>query len=218
MRYDYIKQGDCIELMKELPDGGAECVLTDIPYGAINRSSNGLRDLDKGNADITTFDLSVFLKDIIRIARGSIYCFCGTEQVSEIRQTMINAGLSTRLLIWEKTNPSPMNGQYIWLSGIECCVYGKKKGAVFNEHCKNTVFRYPCGRNKLHPTQKPYDLIERLLLASTNEGDLVFDPCMGSGTTCVAAKKTGRHYIGFELDENYFNIAKERIDNAKRAL
>lgn len=211
MNYDYIICSDCMVAIKDIPDNFMECTLTDIPYDVVNRKTNGLRNLDKKNADISTFDLGNFINEVIRVTKGSIYCFCSTEQVSDIRKFLVEKGLSTRLIIWEKTNPSPMNGQHIWLSGVECCVFGKKKGAVFNEHCKNTVFRYPCGRNKLHPTQKPLQLIEYLISASTNEGDVVFDPCMGSGTTCVAAKNLNRHYIGFELDEDYFRIAQERL-------
>ena len=82
---------------------------------------------------------------------------------------------------------------------------------MFNGFCENTVLRFPCGRNRLHPTQKPEKLIEKLVEMSSNQGDVVFDPCMGSGTTCVAAKNLGRKYIGFELDEKYFEIAKQRL-------
>lgn len=106
-----------------------------------------------------------------------------------------------------------MNGQHVWLSGVECCVFGKYRGAVFNEHCQNTVFRYPCGRNKLHPTQKPVELMKRLVLASTNPGDLVYDPCMGSGSTGVACIETGRRFLGNELDPDYFAAANARIAN-----
>lgn len=210
-----LKQGDCIELLKELPKKSVDCIVTDIPYGEVNRKSNGLRNLNKGKADIVNFKLEELMKEFFRVCKGSIYIFCGTEQISEIRKQMIEAGLSTRLLIWEKTNPSPLNGQYIWLSGIECCVYGKFKGATFNEHCKNTVFRYPCGRNKLHPTQKPLELMEKLILVSSNEGDIILDAFMGSGTTGVACVNTNREFIGFELDEEYFNIAKDRIEAAQ---
>lgn len=139
--------------------------------------------------------------------------FCGTEQVSAIRATMVEKGLSTRLCIWEKTNPSPMNGQVIWLSGIECCVYGKKKNATFNEHCKNTVFRFPTVKGKLHPTQKPIDLMKYLIEVSSNENDIVLDPFMGSGSTGVACINTNRSFIGIELDKTYFDIAKERIES-----
>lgn len=212
----FIKQGDCIKLMKQLVDtrhDPIQCCVTDIPYGEVNRSSNGLRSLNKGKADIETFDIDEFLSLLLKLVSGSFYIFCSTEQVSSIRRFFIGNGLSTRLIICEKTNPSPMNGQHIWLSGVECCVYAKKKGAVFNGHCENTVLRFPCGRNKLHPTQKPEKLIEKLIEISSNQGDIIFDPCMGSGTTCVCATKLNRKYIGFELDENYFNIAKERIEN-----
>jgi site-specific DNA-methyltransferase (adenine-specific) len=135
--------GDCIEEMKKMADNSVDLILTDIPYGEVNRKSNGLRNLDKGVADIVNFDLNHLIKEFIRLSKGSIYVFCGTEQVSEIRKVLVENGLSTRLCIWKKTNPSPMNGQSIWLSGIECCVYGKKKNAVFNEHCKNSVWEFP---------------------------------------------------------------------------
>ena len=78
----------------------------------------------------------------------AIYIYCGTEQVSNIRKLLVQNKMSTRLIILEKSNPSPMNGDKIWLSGIECCVYGKFPKATFNLHCKNTVLRYPCGRVK----------------------------------------------------------------------
>lgn len=193
--------------------GGIELCVTDIPYDVVNRDSNGIRNFDKGKADEGTFDLEDFLSGLLRVVKGSIYIFCSTEQVSFIRKFFVDHGLSTRLIIWEKTNPSPVNGQYIWLSGVECCVYARKKGAVFNGFCENTVLRFPCGRNKLHPTQKPEKLIEKLVETSSNQGDVVFDPCMGSGTTCAVAKNLGRKYIGFELDQRYFEISKQRIDD-----
>lgn len=181
--------GDCMSYLKNVPNKSMTCTITDIPYGEVNRKSNGLRNLDKKDADTVTFSLEDFVKQICRVTSGSIYIFCGIEQVSEIRSLLVKAGASTRLCIWEKTNPSPMNGKTIWLSGIECCVYGKFKGATFNEHCKNTVFRFPTVRGKIHPTQKPVALLQYLIEASTNEGDVIFDPCMGSGTTGVAALK-----------------------------
>lgn len=166
----YLYNNDCLKIMKQFDDKSIELCVTDIPYGEVNRKSNGLRNLDKHKADEVTFSLSDFLSELNRIIFGSIYIFCGTGQVSEIRKTLIKYGFSTRLIIWEKTNPSPMNGQHIWLSGVECCVYGKRKGAVFNGHCNNTVLRFPCGRNKLHPTQKPLDLIKQLIEFSSNKG------------------------------------------------
>lgn len=186
-------------------------ILTDIPYDVVNRKSNGLRDLDKKDADIITFPIKSFIDECCRICSGSIYVFCSTEQCSEIRNLMVENKLSTRHCIWEKNNPSPMNGQYIWLSSIENCIFGKFKNSTFNEHCKSSVWRYPNGRNKLHPTEKPLKLFEYLISVSSNEGDLVFDPCAGSGTTLLAAKNLNRKYIGVEISEEYCNVIKDRL-------
>jgi site-specific DNA-methyltransferase (adenine-specific) len=119
-------KGDCMEIMREFPDGCVDLVLTDIPYGVVSRETNGLRKFDKGLADVPTFDLNEFLGHASRITKGSIYIWCGTEQISEIRGYLASNQFSTRVGVWEKTNPSPINGQHIWLSGIELCVYGKK--------------------------------------------------------------------------------------------
>lgn len=207
---------DCIKGFKEILPKSIDLILTDIPYSVVNRESNGLRILDKKSADNICFDLQSFLTECVRTCKGSIYIFCGTEQVSFIRQFLVKAGLSTRLIIWEKTNPSPMNGKHIWLSGIECCVYGKFRGAVFNEHCKNSILRYPSGRSKLHPTEKPLELFKYLIRVSSNAGDVVLDPCIGSGTTAVACMECDRNYIGFELNRKYYNICIKRIKSRKR--
>ena len=206
-----IIQGDCMKLMKQLQNNSVTMTLTDIPYGVVNRDG-GIRLFDKSDADQETFDLSSFLEEVERVTAGSIYIFCSTEQVSLIRQFLAARKLTTRLCVWEKTNPSPVNGQYHWLSGIELCVYGRKKKATFNEHCKNTVFRYPSFRRKLHPTEKPIDLISRLILASSQVGDIIFDPCVGSGTTCAAAKALDRQFIGFELNAIYVAYAQQRVE------
>lgn len=210
-----LKQGDCLELMKDMPDGSVDLVLTDIPYGECNRNDNGLRNLNKENADIETFNLQEFLRDIYRVTKGTIIVFCGQHQFSEIKnffqEKQYKSKGTVRQLIWRKTNPSPMNGQHIYLSGIENAVWFKKRGGVFNAHCKNTVFDYPCGRSKLHPTEKNHDLLKELILDNSNEGDIVFDPCMGSGSHGLVAVENSRRFIGIELDENYFKIAKERI-------
>lgn len=215
---DKIYNIDCLEGMKQIPDGSVDLVLTDIPYGVVNRDSNGLRNLDKAAADVETFNISELTRLLCAKSKGSVYMFCGTEQVSEIRKTMVEQGLSTRLVIWEKTNPSPMNGEYLWLSGVECCVYGKKSGGTFNLRCKNSVLRYPCGEHDIHPTQKPVDMFRYLVQASSNEGDTVLDPFMGSGTTAVACIKEKRHYIGFELNKEYYDKSLKRIDAVKRQL
>lgn len=212
--------GNCLDVLKNIPNDKVNLTLTDIPYGEVNRSDNGLRKLDKANADIETFDLQEFLKEVYRVTNGTIIIFCGKEQLSEIHKFFSdeqkkNKG-TVRQLIWEKTNPSPMNGQHIYLSGIENAVWFKKRGGTFNAHCKNTVFRYPCGRSKLHPTEKNHDLLKELIIDNSNEGDLVLDPCMGSGSHLYVASNLGRNCIGIELDDDYFEIAKERIENLNK--
>lgn len=206
---------DCMKYMEECPTDSFNLTLTDIPYGEVNRSSNGLRNLSKDKADMVTFPLNDFLENIYRVTSGTIIIFCGKEQLSEIHKFFSKKQekhLGTvRQLIWKKTNPSPMNGQYIYLSGIENAVWFKKRGGVFNASCKNTVFEYPCGRSKLHPTEKNHNLLKELILDNSNEGDIIFDPCAGSGSHCLVAKENGRKYIGIELDSTYFNIAEKRL-------
>ena len=217
-----LKQGDCLELMKDIPDGSVDLVLTDIPYGECNRNDNGLRNLNKENADIETFNLQEFLIEVYRVTKGTIVVFCGQHQFSEIKNFFQekqdkNKG-TVRQLVWRKTNPSPMNGKHIYLSGIENAVWFKKRGGVFNANCKNTVFDYPCGRSKLHPTEKNHDLLKELIFDNSNEGDIVFDPCMGSGSHGLVAVENNRRFIGIELDDGYFNIAKKRIEEAVNDL
>jgi len=205
-----------MEGMKQMEDNSVNMTLTDIPYGEVNRDSNGLRTLDKENADVMTFDLEEFLKEVYRVTSGTIIIFCGKEQISPIHKFLSdkqNKSKGTvRQLIWMKTNPSPMNGQHIYLSGIENAIWFKKRGGTFNAHCKNTVFQYPCGRSKLHPTEKNHDLLKELISDNSNAEDIIFDPCMGSGTTAIACINTNRNFIGFELDKHYYDIATRRIE------
>lgn len=216
IRINEIYHADCISFMQKLTNGMFDLTITDIPYGEVNRESNGLRNLNKKEADIVTFNLDELVDELCRLTKGSIYIFCGTEQVSAIRARMVKNGLSTRLGIWEKTNPSPMNGEHIWLSGLECCVFGKKSGAYFGERCKNSIWRFPSGKSTNHPTEKPLALISYLMSVSSKIGDIVFDPFLGSGTTAIAAINSGRKFLGVELNNQYYLSAKKRIEEESR--
>jgi site-specific DNA-methyltransferase (adenine-specific) len=206
---------DCMNVFQKLKNGEVSLTLTDIPYDEVNRESGGLRNLNKGVADIITFPLDDFIDEVVRVTSGSIYIFCGSGQISYIRNRLIeNHKLSVRHCIWEKSNPSPMNGHNLWLSSIENCVFAKKPGAVFYEDPKrrSSVWKNPTEHYKDHPTPKPVELMKRLILASSVSGDIVLDPCMGSGAIGVAAKICGRNFIGIEMNKKYFENAKKRID------
>ena len=213
-----LRQGDCLELMNDIPK--QRMLLTDIPYEEVNRKDNGLRNLNKDKADIKTFDLDIFLNTIYNKADIFII-FCGNEQYSTIykffsaKQKQKKG--TVRQIIWAKSNPSPMNGEYVYLSGTENAVWFKKKGTgKMNCKCKKNYFIHPTGSSKFHPTEKNHKLLEELILDNTNENDTIIDCCMGSGSTGIVAIKNNRNFIGIELDEKYFNIAKERINNVVR--
>lgn len=210
---------DCIEAMKLLPDLSVDMTLTDIPYGEVSKNGEErakykgqLRKIDKGNADMLTFDLQEFLKEVSRITKGSIYIFCGIEQIEPIYTYFKNhKDFMVRQCIWRKTNPSPINGQHMWLSSFENCIFAKRRRTKFNQRCKSSVWDFPTGRSKIHPTEKPVELFKYLIESSSDEGELVFDPCIGSGTTAIASLELNRNYIGFEIDKEYFDKANNRI-------
>ena len=105
-----------------------------------------------------------------------------------------------------------MNGQHIYLSGVELAVWFKYSGnKTFNAHCKKTVFRFSNGKSKLHPTEKNHDLLQELILDNSDEQDIVFDPCLGSGSHLWVAKNLNRQYLGCEINDEYFQIAKKRL-------
>lgn len=211
-----IINADCMDILKQLPDKCIDLVLTDPPYGGVNRKSNGLRNLDKGVADIVDFDFNEWLNQIVRVCKGSVYVWCGHEQISDIFKKLNENSFSTHLIIWEKTNPSPMNGEHIWLSGIEPCVFGKQGGSTYNGFCKNTVLKYNTEKNTIHTTQKPLNLFANLVNISSNENDLVLDCFSGSGTTAIACHRLKRRFICIEKDKDYWEASVKRLEDEQR--
>lgn len=215
-----VLHGDCVEWMKKLDKESIDLILTDIPYGEISKRGSErakyegqLRKIDKGLADVLTFDISDFLTEVDRICKGTVYIFVGISQISEVFKFFDdNKNYMTRLCVWKKTNPSPMNGQHLWLNGAEFCIFAKKRKQTFNQKCKTSVWDFPVGRSKVHPTEKPLRLFEYLVESSSNEGDVVLDTCLGSGTTAVAAINTGRNWIGIEKEQEYVDVANKRIE------
>jgi site-specific DNA-methyltransferase (adenine-specific) len=207
-----------MDIMPTLAANSVDMVLTDIPYGEVSRpigaGFDAVRTLDKGDADVVTFALVPFVSEIVRVCSGSFYVFCGIEQVSPLAEAFKAHGLTIRVGIWEKTNPSPLNGEHLWLSATEHCVFARKSGATFNAFCAPAVWRHKNGSSDRHPTEKPVGLFRRLLEASTARGDTVLDPCAGSGTTGEAADGIGRNAILIERKPEYCALIRDRITNA----
>ena len=211
MTINKIEHIDAMSLLENIPTGYADLLLTDIPYNEVNRKSAGLRNLNKGDADILDIPLEELIREMVRTTKGSGYIFCGFQQISKIIEIIKETTQSVRLLVWEKSNPSPINGDKIWLSSIEPIVYFKKPLATFNEHCRGAVIRFPTVRGKFHPTQKSVKLFEYLIKTSTKEGDIVLDPFIGRGTTAIAAISLNRSFIGGDRNKEYVKIANERL-------
>lgn len=223
IEHNEVHHMDCLEGMKLIADKSIDMILTDIPYGNVTKNGENrskydgqLRKIDKGKADIVTFNLGEFLQEISRISNGGIYIFCGIEQLSPIFEFFDREkDFMVRQCAWKKTNPSPANGQHMWLSSMENCVFAKRRKTKFNANCKSAVWEFPTGRSKVHPTQKPLKMFEYLIEASSDVGDTVLDTCMGSGTTAVACEKLGRKWIGFETEKEYIEMTNNRLEELR---
>jgi len=216
-----LMQGDCLERMKEIPDGSVDMILTDPPYN-IARPSNfktmGRSGLDFGEWDKGA-DLFSYLDHCYRVLNknGSIVVFNDWKNLGDIARYAESLGFITKdLLRLEKKNPMPRNRDRRYITDYECAIWltmPKAKWTCNRQHPKYQRPKFVHSIDKgLHPTQKSLSLMEELLAIHTSAGDVVFDPFMGSGTTGVACVNTNRKFIGIELDEDYFRVAKERID------
>ena len=228
--------GDCLEVMKDIPDKCVNLILCDLPYGTTHNKWDNIIPFDE-----LWDEYERVIKD-----NGVIILFSDGLFTSKL--TLSNVKLWRYNLVWDKqrgcdflnANVKPLK------SHEDICVFYKKKptynkqywyskpykrtkngslsdnygnrGAAWSESTDGrrnplTILSFPRDGSRLHPTQKPVALLEYLIKTYTNEGDVVLDNCMGSGSTGVAALKNNRKFIGIEKDENYFNIAKERISN-----
>lgn len=148
-----------------------------------------------------------------------IYIWCSKEQILDIMNYFIKEkGCRFNLLVWCKSNPTPATNN-VWLPDLEYCLVFKEDGTPrYNDGYELKSKWYVSSINKAdkdlygHPTIKPLDLVERHILHSTQPKDIVLDCFLGSGTTAVACKETGRQYIGFEINEKYFKIAQDRLN------
>lgn len=225
-----LKQGDCLELLKLLADKSIDCVITDPPYQAHFEKGGGafgqrqyFEDIDEGVGSNLNFDIKPFLEAIKpKLKIFNAYFWCSQRQIQDYLAFATDNKLHFDILIWSKTNPLPTkNNKY--LPDLEYCVFMRETGAYWNNDLIFDSYRklFVTAVNKSewgHPTEKPLNIIRTNMEVSTRGGDLVLDPFLGSGTTGVAAQQLGRNFIGYELSPTYFEIAKKRIDQAKRQV
>ena len=211
---------DCMEAIKLLDDNSIDLVVMDPPYllnlnkikntSSINNYANELMGLKDG------FDLKVLDMLIPKMKRINMYIYCSKRQVKDLIEYFINKDCNYEILTWHKQNPSPLiNNNY--LPDTEYVIFAREKGVKLygNYHTKRKY--YISGVNQIdkkkykHPTIKPLPFIENHIINSSKEGDLILDCYCGSGTTLVGAIETNRNFIGFEIDKNYYEIAKQRV-------
>lgn len=208
---------DCLPFMRSLPDKCVDLVLSDPPYNASN-SNIGFNE--KGYNTINEkWDKGFAPKDyaieINRIAKQRIV-FCSYHLLAD----WINAsGLPRQIIHWMKTNPFPAIAK-VYTPNIEYMLWWADSPYTFNkqESGQNILISNICCGNEreAHPSQKPIEIIYKLLNVHSGEGQIVFDPFMGSGTTAVACERLGRKWFGCELEPKYVEIANKRIE-AERA-
>lgn len=225
----YTKLGDCKVLLNDVKDNSIDIVVTDPPYDLDIRHDGGKLYQTKGftqsnielidvNIDLG-FDVDWFCTEMIRVMKGiNIYIWCNKKQIPFYIDFFVSKhNAKFDILCWHKTNALPTyNHKY--LTDTEYLLYfqsGGKNNPQTYEDAKTYYFApiNQFDKNEYHhPTIKPLDITKKIIRNSSTVGDVVLDPFMGSGTTCVAAKELGREYIGFEIDEKYFTYANRRIE------
>ena len=226
MELNKIYLGDAYELIKQVPDKSVDLIVTDPPYDIEGIHYSGIlksrqanqqtynelskSDLDKG------IDIKI-LDDFVRVMKKiNIYIWCNKMQIYDYMTYFVKErNCSFEILVWAKENPIPFCGTH-YLSDKEFCLYFWEQGAPVHipyERAKTYFISKTNQGDKKdygHPTIKPIDLTE-ILIKNSCSGGLVFDPFVGSGTTCLAAKHLGFDFLGFEINEKYYQIACDRL-------
>ena len=223
-----IQLGDCYELIKNIPDKSIDLILTDPPYdfhcGTINKTGifkNRIVAPGKQIVDMNInngFDISI-LNEFVRVMKNiNIFIWCNKEQIKDYLDFFQNYNTTFEILTWHKTNPTPLT-KNTFLPDTEYCLYFREKGKVLlNDGYELKHKYYITDTNKedkenyKHPTIKPLEIIKKQILHTTKVDWIVLDCFCGSGTTCLAAKETGRRYIGIEIDLEYHKIAVNRLN------
>lgn len=225
---------DYIELSDLLIDKGikVDLIVTDPPYditavnggGSVNnikKLNTSLEDLKQSNL-MDSYYIDTFAQTVAILQKGNInaYFWCNKKQIPDYLKVYVDQmKCKFDIICWHKTNALPTYSNK-YLSDTEYCLYFRSgKGHCFpaNYEDAKTYWLEPINHKDKkewkHPTIKPLAFIEKIIRNSSKESELVFDPFMGSGTTGVACKRLGRNFIGGDLDEKWYNVAKERIRN-----
>lgn len=216
---DRIYNEDCLEGMKAIPDRSIDLIVTDPPYeidekgAGFHKNRDYMKTIEK--AGLSKGFNTECLVEMERIMKATnIYLFCNKNQLRMYFDFYKDKNCD--LLVWHKLNPIPVvNNKY--LSDLEYIFFARDKGVkVYGDYSTlSKVYKSNVNKEDLnlwgHPTIKPIPLLRKLISNSSNEGDLICDPFLGSGSTAVAAIKEKRHYIGFEINPDYYKIATKRI-------
>ena len=237
---DKIYNEDCLEGMKRIPDGSVDAIICDLPYGTTRNAWDSVIPLDKlweqykriakKNAAIclfaqTPFDKVLGCSNLEWLKYEWIWeKEMGTGYLNAKKMPLKN---HENILVFYRElptyNPNMRQGfePYKYKSGDQGTNYGNHESVITisnGERYPLSVLNYNRDSDSFHPTQKPVDLLRYLIRTYSNEGDTILDNCMGSGTTAVACIREKRHFIGFELDKEYFDKACKRIDAERRQL
>lgn len=235
----YIKKGDCLELMKEIPDKSVDMILCDLPYGTTQNSWDAIIPYDKlwgqykriikDNGAIVLFAQGLFYVDLVNSNRDMFRYDLVWNKV--LTSGFLNANRMPlrsheQIAVFYKNlptyNPQKVEGATNHSKGNLLAKHNNNNYGDYEQvesdfsGMKNPVsiltFEKTHPSIALHPTQKNIELLEYLINTYTNQDEIVLDNCMGSGSTIIACINTKRKYIGFELDDNYFELAKKRIE------
>lgn len=224
MAVNKLYNGDCLEVASKMPDEIVDLVVTDPPYKlvqggctnhAVKLKGSEVSQLKTGQVfGNNSIKFSQWIPEVYRLLKPDTHCYimCNDRNLQELLNDGQKAGFELlNVLVWGKSKHSP-NRYY--LKNCEFIVmFRKGKAKNINNMGTKQLLQIPNVDNKKHPSEKPVDLMKILIENSSNEWDSVLDPFMGSGSTGVACKDLNRNFIGIELDKNYFEIAKKRIEN-----
>jgi len=195
-----------------------DLIVTDPPYGMNFRSNHRAERYGNIHWDDNLDWVNDFCAEANRVLKGNshLYMFCSFHNVDIFKQALERYFTIKNILIWEKNNTSMGDLKGDYAPKYEMILFATKGRRLLNGGRDPNMVKFARTGNKLHPTQKPVELISYLVNKSSKENDIVYDPFMGSGTTAEAAYDNKRNYIGSEIDETYYEISLTRIDRLER--